>query len=175
MNSNLLSRLAAVGLAAAAVLGFGAASASAAPWGYNEHVKIMAEYGSTMFVSDHDTFSETHNNANVSGFVFGKLSGWNLSFANTLSTCAGDEVRADLVVKGLTYNGDRSAKITAQLKLFEGTSCATQDLDGVSAPVTFTLKPGESTTKWFSTYNSDEGGDVATASVKFGAVLGAGV
>lgn len=173
MNSNLLSRLVAVGLTAAAVLGFGVASASAQSWGANEHVKIMAQYGSEMLVVDDEIVGDEHEKFNLSGAVFGKLSRTSTSFSSTLEKCV-DEVRTKLIVQGLTYASDRSATITAHLKLYEGASCFTTDLDGVSDPITFKLKPGESVYKFIKVENTEEGGDYSWVGVNFGAVLGAG-
>lgn len=173
MNSTL-SRLLLVALAVAAFVGL-TTSASAAPWGPNQHVQVRAYLGH-VGVSDHDGDHDfEHAKYNIDGKLFGKLSPISLNFTSSPSYCAGDEVRVHLVVKGQTFINDSTVKVTAQLVMYEGASCNSNDLDGVGTPVTFTMKPGGISTQYLSVKNTDEGGDWAGALITFEAVSGVGL
>ena len=100
--------------------------------------------------------------------MLGTLNGWSKpSFKSVVSRCVGGEVRVELHTEAVTYSDVRVGFVTAWLELYEGSSCATTDLDGKSGKAVFTLDPGQMRTYTFNVNNQAEGGDSATATVKF--------
>ncbi|MBE2318541.1 hypothetical protein DVA67_021350 [Solirubrobacter sp. CPCC 204708] len=168
-----LSRLLLTALTVAAFAGL-TTSASAASWG-NEHAKVRAYLGH-IGITDHEgSGNHEYKQYKFDGRVFGKLSPTSLSFKASPAYCAGDEVRVHVVVTGQTWVNDRTMKVTAQLVMYEGASCNSDDLDGVSAPITFNMQPGDMATKYLHVDNTDEGGDWAGAWITFEALKGVGV
>ena len=84
--------------------------------------------------------------------------------------CVGGEVRGLLVIN-LQLQGDDQVAVNPILSLYEGTSCSTNDLDGLTYAEPYTLPPGSVTPGQFSATgasmtarNTDEGDlDSATA------------
>ena len=89
-----------------------------------------------------------------------------------MPACAGDEVRAVLIIDGYRFNDSDSATVTAHLDLYEGSSCSTPDFDGQSKFETFTLKAGESKQLHLYAYNHELGLDYGWGTVTFRAIAG---
>lgn len=175
-----LSRLLLVALTVAAFVGLTtSASAAGDYWDPNkpQHIKLVAQPGSTLHVLDHETFgADEVITSDLTNTVFGKVTPWlNMTEATTtLSRCAGDEVRAELEISTYTWSYDVRINGTAKLRLYEGSDCNTTDLDGVSEEFFFSMFPKQITSLKIPVKNVAEGGDYAVATLKLKAVVGDG-
>jgi hypothetical protein len=101
------------------------------------------------------------------GYGGSGLDGLYLSSATPVATrqtskCVGDEVRVVVQTKGeLSTVYKDWVRVTLTARLYEGTSCSTNDLDGTSS-TSFWIPPGGHTTQTMNVVNSDEGGDYAS-------------
>jgi hypothetical protein len=78
------------------------------------------------------------------------------------SKCVGDEVRVVVGTKAVLSTVYKDwVRVTITARLFEGTSCSTNDLDGTRS-ASFWIAPGGSATQTMYVLNDDEGGDYAS-------------
>jgi hypothetical protein len=78
------------------------------------------------------------------------------------SKCVGDEVRVVVQTKAVLSTVYKDwVRVTITARLFEGTSCSTNDLDGTSS-TSFWIAPGGRATQTMYVLNDDEGGDYAS-------------
>lgn len=105
-------------------------------------------------------FSDERGNR---GFNNNVIVGRNLSTAvSTATGCVGGEVRAEIrftVIDNETFPG--WIQVDPLIRLFEGTSCSSGDLDGTTDPPWFWVGPNSSVSQTFRVSNTDEGGDRA--------------
>lgn len=154
---------------ASAVSSVRAASTAAAP-----DIAVLRVTGNATLVDDDFDFDPV---------AFGPINevfavdsrGFDRSFEIKVPTCAGGEVRATVNLT-FTYFSQRNVVFvrgtnlsfsSAALRMFEGASCSSNDLDGTATFTPFELTPGASGSFTLSTGNQDEGGnDRATVSLK---------
>ena len=165
----LLLHVAALALASA-LLAATATTASADQFKPGQVSKLTAGIGSTVKVVDHETFGANEvGTYEIGGTPFGAL-GYSLkSFGSTKrSWCAGGEVRLELETRGWTVDPFADTmRVEARLNLYEGSSCATTDLDGSTVWSHVLLQPGKSWPLSFKVWNTHEGGDWAEAWINF--------
>src|SRR5215218_3765571 len=159
-KNSLPSRLVALVVASAALAFVMASPASAAdPLWTAGQARVVTSPNISWLIVDDETWSPDYTSFYVPNEMWGVL-GWNeKSFDKKISRCGGDEVRVELEVQGTT-NAFQVLNVKARLKLYEGASCATTDLDGTSPWKYFQIRPGE-----YLSYipmeveNTAEGGD----------------
>lgn len=105
-------------------------------------------------------FSDERGTRNFNNNV---IVGRNLSTtSSTASGCVGGEVRVEVqfvVIDNESFPG--WIQVDPLIRLFEGTSCSTGDLDGTVNPAIFWVGPNSSVTQTFRVNNTAEGGDRA--------------
>jgi len=115
------------------------------------------EVSGELFVLDHDSASENEvgtRSFKKSGSI--RLGGADASFT-TIRKCVDEEVRA-VVVVSVEVELDGTAVVEADMKLYEGSSCRTNDLDG-SGTLRFRVAPGTEEVETKTVRNTDDGGD----------------
>ena len=76
------------------------------------------------------------------------------------SGCAGGEVRVEATFR-VVHIGT-TVRVYPSVRMFEGTSCGNNDLDGSSSIPSFTVGTNSTVSNSMSVNNTDEGGDSAT-------------
>jgi hypothetical protein len=141
-------------LAAVMLLAVGVGAAPASAHGANHNIGVSG----SMFLLDHESWgsNETGWHHYTGGVVVG---GWLSQNQYSTRACVGGEVRGELYVTAndsSQYPGWVQATIDA--RLYEGTSCNTNDLDGRRTMTVWVAK-GEIRNFKFRVNNTDEGGD----------------
>jgi len=163
MNKNpFRSRLVSLAVVLGAAALFSAAPASAAdlPWQPYQAVPALATH-TNMTIKD----SEWGGDEVVSNYIpntqLGLVGYSSKSFTKVISSCGGGEVRAEVEIRGTT-NVFQVVNLQLRAKLYEGSSCNTMDLDGITPWKYVTLRPGGGGGfADFVVKNDDEGWDRA--------------
>jgi hypothetical protein len=132
-----MNRLLPTLLTAAALVLLGAGTASA-----NVPMKIVLDAPATFLIEDAEWSGFQKQKWNLAGTTIGTLGAGNGAFNYKYVRCAGGEVRGELFIDGYRWSNTNTATLTAHIDLYEGASCATDDLDGQTEFFTFTLTPG---------------------------------
>jgi hypothetical protein len=114
----------------------------------------------SMFITDDETFGSNEHatvtfNKNLS---IGPLLGSDTFIA---TGCAGGEVRIELTVTVVDGDDAGSVSVFPTLRMLEGTSCSSNDLDGTFVPPAFSVAANTTVTTTQRVNNNDEGGDRA--------------
>lgn len=117
----------------------------------------LVSVSGSMAITDDETFgSNEHNTVSYSNTV--TVSANQASQLLIAEGCAGDEVRVRVELTASLAPVGGAILVNGTVKLFEGTSCTTSDLDG-SQTVNFTVNAGQTVTQNIHVQNDDEGGD----------------
>ena len=131
---------------------------------------VEPQPGSSLTIHDDESwpYSDVEQTFNKRDQHFGTVEPSRPVFvAGSGSDCAGEEVR---IISGKRIEMPSYAPlgwvlVTVDLKMYEGASCYSNDLDGQAA-MSFWIAPGDTVTKVLTVRNDDEGGDWATYTYK---------
>lgn len=148
--------------AATTVAAAPAASAAVAPTvvpGERDHAVSIS---GVMDITDDEVFSDERATVPFNATV---VVGPNLGTTTYVAKgCAGGEVRVEVTVV-VVHKPTVLAEIRPTIRLFEGTSCSSNDLDGSLTPARFTLANNGVATLTQTVRNTAEGGDKATVTL----------
>jgi hypothetical protein len=159
LPKNLLRGVALAAAACALVFVTAPAASAADPLWTAGQARVVMSPNINWLIVDDESWKDDLTSFYVPNEMWGVL-GWNQkSFFRSIERCGGDEVRVVLEVAGTT-NVFQVMDVKARLKLYEGASCATTDLDGQSPWKHFQMRPGEYLSPIaLEVKNTEEGGD----------------
>ncbi|HET9258023.1 MAG TPA: hypothetical protein VFO16_22870 [Pseudonocardiaceae bacterium] len=112
----------------------------------------LASFSGEMRIVDHENFGKNE----IGTIKFGPIGESQTPFIRT--GCVGNEVKGWVRVDTTGSTPEGWLKVKIEGRLYEGASCATNDLDGKEVRFIW-LRPNATTTHTFRVNNTDEGGD----------------